>query len=846
MLSLSKSIKLFPSCAGKTAIIPTKPMMKKLLYSLIIFLGFLFQAAHLQAQNSNRTCGSMHYLEQQNLQYPELRVERARMQQEIGRMAENVGRTSNKGTATIYTIPVVVHVVYNTTGQNISDSQIYTQIAALNRDYQLKNADTSLIPGAFKSLKADMQIQFCLAQRDPNGAATTGITRTNTSVTSFIDDDKMKSPATGGIAPWPRNKYLNLWVCNMPSLLGYAQFPGGPASTDGVVIHYTAFGTTGLLQPAYNQGRTATHEVGHWLGLLHTFEGGCTGNGDFVADTPPQQVENYGCPAFPHMSCSGTANGDMFMNFMDYVNDACMQMFSAGQKARAILYLTNIPSMDSIATKSQACVPVAPVNNEAGTATILTPGAGCTGAIYSNVNATQSAGEVFPSCCEAAGTHTVWFRFNAPASGAVRISTDAGSGNTLTDTHLALFSASNASNYNTFQSISCDDNGGSAVGNNLSVLYATGLTSGQTYYIAVDGYNGATGTFCIRVDAMDETMISSADCSSTYQTPSGSTSYTGWVPLMDNNSKLVAMVQNPAGGRVSSYTAAQYINTGNVRSGLGGRYYLDRNYMINNPVATNVNVRLFFPATALTAISTVSPGTLLGNLGISRQSYSLCSGDYDLINGITSSLSQTASGNVSNVNWVEFTTPGFSNFFVTGGLSTPLPVTIDRFSVNNEGNHNLLEWTTRSETPGMMYALERSRNGKDFSQLAVINGNSKSSGYAYTDKFPVDGVNFYRLHILESNGDKYYSNIISVHTRTNNLVNIQTIPNPVTDVLSVNISGPVPEHASIRLMDITGQILISKTANNQVTFEMQRLPSGIYILQYIDGNSRQVIRINKQ
>ncbi len=258
-----------------------------------------------------------------------------------------------KHTRAVVTIPVVVHVVYNTASQNISDAQIASQIAVMNADFRKLNADASLVPAAFAGLAADCEVQFCMAQRDPSGNATTGITRTSTTVTSFSTNDNMKRNANGGKDAWPTGSYLNIWVCNISGgILGYAQFPGGPTSTDGVVCNYTAFGTSGTAAAPFNKGRTATHEVGHWLNLNHIWgdDGtGCTGT-DNVGDTPNQGDENYGCPVFPQVSCSNGPNGDMFMNYMDYTDDACMYMFTAGQKARMQATLVSGGARASLAT----------------------------------------------------------------------------------------------------------------------------------------------------------------------------------------------------------------------------------------------------------------------------------------------------------------------------------------------------------------------------------------------------------------------------------------------------------------------------------------------------------------
>jgi hypothetical protein len=144
----------------------------------------------------------------------------------------------------------------------------------------------------------------------------------------------MKFSSQGGDDAWDATKYLNLWVCNLFNLtLGYGVLPGSPLQKDGVVIKYNVFGTVGTLLAPYNKGRTATHEIGHWLGLKHLWGDSSCGD-DGIADTPPQQAANYGCSSFPHLSqCSINSYGDMFMNFMDFSNDACMNVFTQGQKA---------------------------------------------------------------------------------------------------------------------------------------------------------------------------------------------------------------------------------------------------------------------------------------------------------------------------------------------------------------------------------------------------------------------------------------------------------------------------------------------------------------------------------
>ena len=241
---------------------------------------------------------------------------------------------------TVARITAVVHVLYRTDAENISDEQVQSQIDVLNADFRARNTDIDQVPAAFKSRVGDALVEFALATEDPDGGTSTGITRTRTrrrafdgDIASLDEEIKVES----GAAAWPADRYLNLWVCTLGSgLLGYAQFPGGPADRDGVVILNTAFGTTGIVEDPFHRGRTATHEIGHWLNLLHIWgddDLGCRGS-DNVGDTPNQAGSNVGCPEFPSVSCRNAPHGDMFMNYMDYTDDACMFLFTRGQVAR--------------------------------------------------------------------------------------------------------------------------------------------------------------------------------------------------------------------------------------------------------------------------------------------------------------------------------------------------------------------------------------------------------------------------------------------------------------------------------------------------------------------------------
>lgn len=223
-------------------------------------------------------------------------------------------------------IPVVVNVLYKTAAENISLAQIQSQIDVLNADFNGSNSDFNNVPALFSNLKANVGISFVLDT----------VIRKSTNKSSWRTDDSMKKSNRGGINPTSPTTKLNLWVCNLSGgILGYAQFPGGSSATDGVVIDNNAMGTTGSASAPFDLGRTATHEVGHWMNLRHIWGDATCGN-DLVGDTPSHNTANYGCPSYPHYStCSGNPV-EMTMNYMDYTDDACMYMFTEGQKNRML------------------------------------------------------------------------------------------------------------------------------------------------------------------------------------------------------------------------------------------------------------------------------------------------------------------------------------------------------------------------------------------------------------------------------------------------------------------------------------------------------------------------------
>jgi hypothetical protein len=270
-----------------------------------------------------RSCGAMAAHMMLLEKFPAFRASQMRLESLTSRQRDTEVDLKK---AKLVTIKTVVNVVYRTDEQNVSDAQIKSQIKALNKDFRAANPDRLDTPAPWQGLVTDGRMQFKVVK----------VTRTKTTKNGFSFDDAVKKASTGGIAPYQPKTHLNMWVCALTGgLLGYAQFPGGPQSTDGVVINYLAFGTAGTAQPPFNKGRTATHEVGHYFNLRHIWaDTPDCGGSDLVADTPNCAGPNFGTPTWPIVTCNNGPNGDMFMNYMDYTDDEAMFMFTAQQVLR--------------------------------------------------------------------------------------------------------------------------------------------------------------------------------------------------------------------------------------------------------------------------------------------------------------------------------------------------------------------------------------------------------------------------------------------------------------------------------------------------------------------------------
>lgn len=493
-----------------------------------------------------------------------------------------------------------------------------------------------------------------------------------------------------------------------------------------------------------------------------------------------------------------------------------------------------------------------PVNDSASGAIAITVGATCSGNTYTNQFATLSPGEPYPSCnTNSEGEHSMWFKFVAPASGSVRITTDNTPQGTLTDSKIGLFSATDSSDYSTFTILACDDDNGTIGSGYNSTIYTTDLVSGQTYYVEVDGYSATnTGTFCLQIEEINPSMLSSsASCASLQSLTANESTYTGWLTFVDDDGKLVANVRNEAGGAGSDYSGSYNIDGngfGTPRQDPSGNYYLSRNFMISNSsITTPVDVRFYFhPGEIATLAGVTGNATTLSNLNVTKQESNTCNADFAVGNGATSVLTQNANGAVNGVSWIQVTTSSFSNFYLMGG-STPLPVLLQSISAKNNGNSNFVNWSTSVEGSGDYFELERSADGKNFSFLTKMTAKGKPSDYTYEDQLPLNGINYYRLKFVSAQGKINYSKIVDATAKSAQGFDVQAYPNPATQSITVMVYGS--QDGVVSLTDISGREVYRTTvAENQLNIDLKKLNSGVYFLRYADLAQYKIIKFSKQ
>lgn len=297
-----------------------------------VFVLFILVLASLQMHAQNK-CYSTEYMDQEMKNNSSLKNSLKAIEAFTMHSVENLFSNQRTSAAPqIIRIPVVFHVLYNTVEENISTEKIIQQLNALNRDFRRKNSDTLKTPLAFVPLAADMEIEFYFAKSDPLGRSTSGIERKYTPVKIWSSDDKMKFKSTSGANSWDAKSYLNIWICKLQGEMGYSSLPGTELTKDGIVLSYHSVSSSANIQSTV--GRTLVHEAGHWLNLRHIWGDTFCGD-DFVNDTPKQSTYTVGCQTEIRRTCGNTEAGDMYMNYMDFTDDGCMNLFTKDQKKRA-------------------------------------------------------------------------------------------------------------------------------------------------------------------------------------------------------------------------------------------------------------------------------------------------------------------------------------------------------------------------------------------------------------------------------------------------------------------------------------------------------------------------------
>lgn len=790
-----------------------------------------FVSSLMAQSNAARNCGTMEHFKNQQLLDPTLKSKMDFIEAQTANFVKNANL--NKTSAAVVTIPVVFHIIYATSAENISDAKCVEQLNQLNLDFAKLNRDTNLIPSVFRNFAADTKIQFCLAKRDPNGAATTGIIRKATTVTTFTYDDKVKYTASGGNNAWPANSYLNIWTCNLGGgLLGYAQFPGGAIATDGIVLLYSSVGSLnspGTATP-YHLGRTATHEVGHWLNLRHIWGDANCGD-DFVNDTPTQQTSNSGCPSFPHITCTNGANGDMYMNYMDYTNDACMNMFTAVQTTRMNALFASGGARSSLNT-SLGCTPVAICNVPTGlfaasySSTTASLGwAASTGAISYNVQY-RKMGTTIWSITTTTTNSTILSGLTPSTIYEYQVQTVCASG---------ISSFSNSTNFATIATTGCTD------------VYEPNNTSGTSKTIPVN--NSITGLINTASDA-DWYNFRTTAPNTNVKINLTNLAADFDVVLYDSLLNVIGRTSN------ASTTAEQII----ANTTVARKYFVKVNGFNYVNLATYNFSSGTASATTPTAKISVSPITSGNNNGITTlitnasasSTYTGTSGTFNAgaaarIGALKTSTSGSAyfqftitpnSGNAISVTGINFGSRSTS----TGPKAFAIRSSMDNYTTNIATGTltNTSAWALKLNSVNISAAIGTAIT------FRIYGYNGTGSNIANTANWRIDDISV----LGSSNGFNatscYNLNVStgSTNFKPNQISNNSSIsiyPNPVHQILNVDFSSNHASPLQIKVLDQMGRMLIFKNTNsvqgkNLIPINVSRLQKGIYYLK-INGNS---------
>lgn len=495
-------------------------------------------------------------------------------------------------------------------------------------------------------------------------------------------------------------------------------------------------------------------------------------------------------------------------------------------------------------------------NDDASGAIEVTVNSGCNGNFpYTNVGATQSAGEPFTSCTGTAGYKTVWYKFAAPASGTVRVSTDYDNAN-LGDSRMAVFAVTDSSDYTTFTILNCDDDNGVITGSK-NIEYLNGLTASAMYYVVVDGYSSSTtaGDFCLTVDDVTPAMLAATGSCVEAQSITSAENYTGWTSLVDEDGFIIANVRRDAAISDVSYEGAVTINPvadtlrldnslTNIQ-GFGPYPYLDRNYFLSAGSATVTNAQIAF---FMLQEEFDSLGTLADFAYVTRVEGTTCEADLDPNNTNVSLLSQSSSSSNNGVATLNVNTPGFSNYYIHA-IPYPLAITMGDISATNIGNRNRVDWNTLGEHAGDRFDIERSADSRTFTKIGSVDAVGTANKYSFFDESPLAGTSYYRLKMTGAGRDYIYSKVVNATVKgTAGTFAVTAYPNPISgNSVTVEVRGTMSADATIAVTDVTGKVVRTMLATGAITeLNLNNLSAGVYFIRYNDKEHSHTLKVTKQ
>jgi hypothetical protein len=736
--------------------------------------------------SAQRNCGSMDYLQQQIEADPE----RAARLQSVDQHAYQFEVEHGHEDRAVVTIPVVFHVVWRTTAENVSDAKLLAQLQQINDDFARLNSDAGQTPSLFASLGADTEIRFCLAQRDPSGNPTTGIVRRQTTVTAFSSNDAVKYTANGGSNAWPRDSYLNIWVANLSGgLLGYAQFPGGAAATDGVVVLYSSVGS--IASPGsgapFNMGRTATHEVGHWLNLRHIWGDATCGN-DQVSDTPVHNTSNGGCPTYPHYSTCTGSPVEMTMNYMDYTDDGCMNIFTLGQKTRMQALFGTGGSRVSLLS-SLGCVP---------------PSGGTTCAVPSGLaasNITTSSATVSWGAVSGAASYDLQYKLSSSSTWTT-VNTTA--------TSFGLSGLSSATTYNYQVRANCS--GGSSA---YSAAGSFTTQSAGGCPDALEPNNSTTAPASVTLPLSLSAIIASSTDADYYAfTTSGTNNLS--ISLGNLAADYDLRLLNSAGTQLAASqntgTTGETISLANASS---GTYFI---HVFGYNGAFNASQCYALTASATPVVTNCDTWESNNTTGTAK------------VIAVNTNI-QAAIGSSSDVDWFRFNNTSSQRRIRIDLTNLPADYDVRLY----RGTSTQVGISQNSGTTNEVIILNTSTVTTYYVRVNGYNGAFNAS-QCYTLRASISGTNFREGEVEQEE--------LMLEPATGLM---SLFPNPANDKVSIEYASPVDAQLDLMVFDGMGRMVFNTVQPVQqgttlFTLPVERLDAGVYLLQVADGDRRETVR----